>query len=144
MNLIQSLREALASVFVYSFKAQSFHWNVTSMFFVPLHELFGEIYEDAYSSVDNLAEYIRIEGALAPASLVELYSNSAVTEETAVPGTPSEMLSILLDANNEVINKLNLLMEAASASKAHGIADYVSTRIDAHKKFQWKLRSHLA
>jgi starvation-inducible DNA-binding protein len=113
------------------------------MFFEPLHRLFGEIYEDAYSSVDALAEYIRIEGALAPASLVELYANSAVMEESAVPGRPSDMISTLITSNAEVLIKLNQLMDVATEAKSHGIADYISSRIDAHKKFQWMLKSHL-
>lgn len=143
MNLVQLLRETLGSVFVYAFKAQSFHWNVRGMFFEPLHSLFGKIYDDAFDSVDVFAEYLRIEGTLAPVSLAEVYSYSAVKEETAVPGTAREMIDGLIICNQTVIDKLMQLMDAATEAKAHGIADYVSARIDAHKKFQWMLKSHL-
>lgn len=143
MNLTQLLRETLGSVFVYAFKAQSFHWNVRGMFFEPLHSLFGMIYEDSFDSIDVFAEYLRIEGVLAPVSLAEIYSYSAVKEETAVPGTAREMIESLITCNQEVIDKLMQLMDAATAAKAHGIADYVSSRIDSHKKFQWMIKSHL-
>ena len=42
---------AFASEFSFYLKAHQFHWNIEGMFFEPLHNLFGKIYEEVYDSI---------------------------------------------------------------------------------------------
>ena len=57
--LADLLKTYLASTYAYTIKSQLFHWNVEGPDFGELHEFFSNIYEDAYSAVDPIAEYIR-------------------------------------------------------------------------------------
>lgn len=141
--MILELKKVLANVYVFQAQAQSFHWNVTGMFFKPLHELFGEIYEDTHGSIDTFAEYIRIANELAPRSLAEIYSNSSIKEMEYVPGSANEMIQTLLNNNRLVIDSLNVLFAAADQANKQAVADYVASRLDVHEKWQWMLRSHL-
>ena len=142
-QIIRNLKICLANELVFSTQAQSFHWNVTGMLFKPLHELFGEIYEGSYSSIDKLAEYIRIEGAMAPCCLADMYKNKTVNEVLYVPGTAKEMLLALMNMNKDVLFELENLAIAAENLKKFALVDYVSGLIDQHKKWNWILDSHL-
>lgn len=141
--MIIELKKVLADVYVFQAQAQSFHWNVTGMFFKPLHDLFGEIYEDAHGSIDVFAEYIRIANELAPRSLAEIYANASIKELEYVPGSARDMIQTLLTNNNIIIDSLNMLFSAADAANKQAVADYVASRLDVHEKWQWMLRSHL-
>ena len=137
------LRKNLANALVYSIQAQSHHWNVRGMLFTQLHDFFGEIYSAAYDMIDPLAEYIRIEGALAPASIADIWKDKSVNELNYVPGTTREMLENLLLVNTAAKASLQELMDAAEQNKRAGLADWVSAQIDALAKFDWKLKAHL-
>lgn len=142
-NLTNALRTVLADELVFSIQAQSHHWNVRGMLFSQLHDFFGEIYAGAYDTVDKFAEYIRIEGEMAPASLPDIYRNKSISEMNIVPGTSAEMIRNLLAQNTELNAKLNMLFDEASKVNKQGLADYVSSVIDMHQKWDWMLRAHL-
>lgn len=141
--MILKLKEALSNSYVFQAQAQSFHWNVVGMFFKPLHDFFGEIYENTHESVDVLAEYLRMNNELAPRSLAEIYSNATIKELEYVPGGAADMIRMLIQNNDVLIGTLNSLMDDALAQNQHAVADYVATRLDTHQKWQWMLRSHL-
>jgi starvation-inducible DNA-binding protein len=142
-ELTNTLRMLLGDIFIFAFKSQSYHWNVKGFNFTELHAFFGTIYVDAFAQVDVVAEYLRIEGELAPKSLVELYTAATLKEDEFVPGTSREMIQNLVANNAVVISDLNTLFDVADRLNAQGIADYASARLDTHKKLQWMLKSHL-
>lgn len=133
---------ALSNTFVYYFKAQSYHWNVTGMFFPQLHDFFGELYTELHGAVDKFAEEIRALDVMAPASLDEfLKHNTLDASNTATDATA--MVSDLLEANNKIIESLNKLFDLLDESNEQGFADFVAGRLDAHKKHGWMLKSIL-
>ena len=66
--LAENLKVLLASVNSLSIKAQNFHWNVEGDNFPQYHEYFGNFYEEVYSAVDKIAEYIRTLDSYSPGS----------------------------------------------------------------------------
>ena len=142
-TLTNLLRETLANELSFSIQVQSFHWNVRGMLFSQLHEFFGEIYEGAYGTIDALAEYIRIEGEMAPASLPAIYQHKTLNEINVVPGTAQEMLQNLKAMNLQVKATLEALMEESDAQKRYGLSDWVSAQIDMHAKWDWMISAHL-
>jgi starvation-inducible DNA-binding protein len=142
-ELLMALRIVLANKFVMYFKAHSYHWNVESDRFAMLHDFFGDIYQDVHGSTDDVAERIRIIGAYAPVSIMELYNYKLIDEDSTKPSSCTDMVLNLIDANTKVIDSLNKLFEIAEAQKEHGIADFVAGRIDVHKKHAWMLKAHV-
>lgn len=140
-ELIASLRVALANTFVMYFKTQAFHWNIEGTEFSQYHEFFGDIYQDVYGAVDPLAENLRKLQAYAPISLMEMYSNKTIEEETTRVVLISDMLSALERANDEVIKSLNKVFDLATAQKEQGLANFVADRLDTHKKHGWMIRA---
>jgi starvation-inducible DNA-binding protein len=143
MNLEDILREVLANKFVMYFKAHSYHWNVEGVHFSQLHDFFGDIYEEVFASVDVTSEELRALNQYAPISLMELYANKTITEDSVKPETANNMLLNLAVANAEVIGSLNKLFTAASAANEQGLADFAAGRLDTHKKHAWMIKSSM-
>lgn len=140
MNI--TANQALANTFIMYFKAHSYHWNIEGVHFPQLHSFFGDIYEDVYGAVDTMAEEIRALGEYAPRNLDEIYKNKTIDAENV--GTDARtMLADLLVANNETLNVLNKLFDELTAAKKQGFADFIASRIDAHNKHGWMLKSTL-
>ena len=78
--LADALKTLLASNFAYYLKAQGFHWNVEGPDFAQLHEFFADVYEDAYSAVDKIAEYIRTLEEYAPNSFERFQELSQIPD----------------------------------------------------------------
>ena len=142
-KLTAALKIALANTFVMYFKSQSYHWNVEGFAFAPYHDFFGEVYNDLYGAVDPLAEHLRKLDVYAPVSLMELYGYKTITEDSAKPVNIHSMLSNLLTDNTEIYNALSTAFDMATELKVQGLADYLASRMDAHKKTEWQIKASL-
>jgi starvation-inducible DNA-binding protein len=141
-ELVKAARIAFASEYSFVIKAQNFHWNVEGMFFEPLHNLFGKIYEEVYDSIDTFAEEIRAMGAYTPASFERLSMLSQVDGENDILDS-KQMVMALYEDNENMIKMLQFLFELSENYKQFGFSDFVAGRIDAHKKHGWMLRATL-
>ena len=139
-DCVAALRKALAATFNFYFCAHSYHWNVTGINFPELHKLFGDIYEDAHDAVDDLAERLRTLDEIAPRSINELVApedaNELADAESAV-----DMVSDLLEENDETIEALNIACAAAIKAGKAGLANFLQDRLDKHAKWGWQLKA---
>jgi starvation-inducible DNA-binding protein len=136
------LKTYLASTFSYYLKAHYFHWNVEGPDFGELHEFFSNIYEDAYSAVDPIAEYIRTTEEYAPGSLSRFLELTQVPDQTKVPRARL-MLEELLADTQIMINLSRQVFEASAAEGREDIANFAAERQSQHGKYQWQLKSYL-
>ena len=142
--LIQQLRLLQSSTFIYYTKAQGYHWNVEGILFNQFHEMFGEIYEDAFSSVDTYAEWIRSFGQKAVFDVSAIAELSSVKYDLdAESNSPGRMLISLLDSNEQIISDLNAAFVVANSAGEQGVANFFAERITAHQKWGWKLSASL-
>jgi starvation-inducible DNA-binding protein len=140
--LSDNLKVLLASVNSLSIKAQNFHWNVEGDNFPQYHEFFGNFYEEVYSSVDRIAEYIRTLDSYAPGSLTRYAELTIIEDQTKIP-RPNLMFAELLSDNGKMIDLLNGCFGSAEDENKQGIANFIAERLDAHEKHGWMLRSIL-
>jgi len=138
--LVEALETALGSVVTFYFMAHGSHWNVKGPAFGAYHELFQEIYEDTYESIDPIAEQMLKLGVDAPCSLVDFVEESALSQPALVNDAPETLVSNLLTGNAELLVVLNTLFSSATAVNQQGIANMAADRIDAHMKWAWQLR----
>lgn len=130
-----ALTTLVNSVFTFYARAHEAHWNVNGADFAEYHALFGEIYEDVFESVDDLAENVRKLGTLAPA--LEVQSRDVLA------GEPEDLARVLLDENEALIEQIRAAFDVATAAGQQGIANFLAERQDAHQKWSWQLRSSL-
>lgn len=140
--LADELKTVLGTSFAFFVKASHFHWNVEGSDFYQLHEFFGALYQEVYSSIDTTAEAIRQLDEYAPGSLARFQELSEIQDQTRIPRA-ALMLEELLSDNEILLEVLNRAFTAANEENQQGIADYIAGRIDAHAKHAWMLRSFL-
>lgn len=138
-----SLKQLLADLVGFYFRAHGYHWNVVGEDFAQYHELFGEIYEDVYGSIDPLAENVRKLGGFPPVSLKEFAEESSLAGTELVGGSPKALAADLLLANEALVEELKGAFSMMDAANEQGVADFIAGRIDAHQKWSWQLASSL-
>lgn len=137
-ELVNCLKVLLSDVITFYFKAQGYHWNVEGDDFPQFHEFFATIYEDAYGSIDPIAENIRKCGDYAPFRLERFIEYRTVTDSNVMPEEVN-MSQDLYSANNQVLATLYKAFECANRENRQGIANFIAERIDQHEKWQWQL-----
>jgi starvation-inducible DNA-binding protein len=140
--LSDALKQFLATTYAYTIKAQYFHWNVEGPDFGQLHKFFQKIYDDAYSAIDLVAEYIRTEEEYTPGSFERFQELSLITGQTMVPRARL-MLEELLADTNAMKDLSKSLFDAAVEAGREDIADFAANRQGAHGKYAWQIKSYL-
>jgi starvation-inducible DNA-binding protein len=141
--LADALKTLLATEYAFVIKAQLFHWNVEGPDFAQLHEFFGNIYEEVYeNSIDQTAEFIRVLDDYTPGSFERFGELSRISGQTKIPRARL-MIEELAANNNELVSLLNETFAVAEQENQQGIMDFLASRIDAHGKHGWMLRSFL-
>jgi starvation-inducible DNA-binding protein len=140
--LSDALKQFLATSFAYYLKAHYFHWNVEGPDFVQLHELFSNIYEDTYNSVDTTAEYIRTEEEYAPGSFERFQELSLIQGQTKVPRARLMIEELLADTQTMKDLSKSLFDEATQVGR-EDVANFAAERQSQHGKYAWQLKSLL-
>jgi starvation-inducible DNA-binding protein len=136
------LNTALAETAVATMMAQNFHWNVTGMNFVSLHQQFQEVYEDHFVGQDDLAERIKALDGHADGNLARILERSSIAEPQE-KSMPMDMIAALLDAEETLAATLK---SSGALAAEHGdtlTEDLCIARGQTHEKFAWMLRAHL-
>ena len=142
-ELVKSMNVCLANTFVFYFKAHGFHWNVEGINFPSYHGFFGDLYDDLYGAVDPMAEEIRALDEYAPSGLNELYRHATINDSTLKGAAVAEMVGEALRDNTTLLADLTKAFGIATRENKQGLADFIASRIDTHKKHEWMLRSCL-
>lgn len=138
------LKLLLGIEYVLYTKTQNFHWNLTGVSFIGLHELLGKHYSQLSEYIDQIAEQIRKYGQSSPGSLQEflVYNDQAggIEESPGVIINEKAVLSKLIIAHEKVIQSINSLelnrIDLATQNMLGNILDF-------HMKAVWMYRAHL-
>lgn len=140
-DLCAALRRVLADTFMFYLEAHFFHWNVEGPTFSQLHELFGDIYEDAFEAADDIAEKIRTLGEFAPMTPEELVSGATMNILPVLEA--NAMVAKLAEDNVLVLRSLSDAQECAGACGYPEVANFLQERMDRHDKWGWMLKATL-
>lgn len=142
-ELVKAMKIAFASEFSYYLKSHFYHWNVEGPNFPQYHELFGKIYEEVYSSIDDFAENIRKLGSYTPGSYTRFSMLTQIDDEMQVKPA-ADMVAELLDDGDKIVKVLEMVYHLAEESHQHGLSNFLAERMDAHNKHNWMLRATLS
>ena len=122
-QIANGLAHLLADTYTLYLKTHNFHWNVTGPMFNALHAMFMVQYNELWLSLDEIAERIRALDEFAPGSGKQ-YAKLVTGHETCAR-TAREAFRRADEANDQPT------------------ADLATTRMQAHEKTAWMLRSLL-
>ena len=141
-ELVQTLKELLASTVALKFKAHGYHWNVETDDFPQWHDKFGDIYESLDGSIDPLAEWIRMLGDYAPFKLSRFAALSKISE-TEVSSDPEMMAADLLKDHEMSVAAFGAASIAAANAGQKGLENFLADCMATHQKWAWQLRASL-
>jgi len=141
--LVDSLKIALASSYVFQIKVQNFHWNVEGPDFPQYHKFLDDLYSEINeNAIDKTAEYIRVLDHYTPGSITRFAELSIIQDQIKIPRAEL-MIAELLSDNAKILSMWKEMFVIAEEENEQGIADFIASRIDAHGKHGWMLRSIL-
>ena len=141
--LSDSLKIALASSYVFQIKVQNFHWNVEGPDFPQYHKFLDDLYAEINeNAIDQTAELCRQLDSYAPGSITRFAELSIVQDQVKIPRAEL-MIAELYEDNQKLLQLWKEMFPIAEQENEQGIADFIASRIDAHGKWSWQLRSIL-
>ena len=128
----------LADYHVYYQNLRNFHWNVKGEQFFPLHEKFEELYSDARTRIDDLAERI-LSLRYAPLSSMSAYLEKSSMSEAAFYLSDREMVATLLKNHEILISDMRNVLQVAAEANDEGTVDMISGFLGYLEKESWML-----
>ncbi|MFA6987300.1 MAG: Dps family protein [Arenimonas sp.] len=141
-HIADGLAHLLADTYTLYLKTHNFHWNVTGPMFNALHSMFMVEYNELWLSLDEIAERIRALDEFAPGSGSQYAKLSSIPEETGVPDWKG-MVAQLVSGHETCARTARDAFKRAEAGNDQPTADLATTRMQAHEKTAWMLRSLL-
>lgn len=141
-HIAKGLSHLLADTYTLYLKTHNFHWNVTGPMFNALHAMFMVQYNELWLSLDEIAERIRALDHVAPGSGAQYAKLSSIKEEAGVPDW-SEMVQQLVSGHEICAKTARDVFKRADEANDQPTADLATTRMQAHEKTAWMLRSLL-
>ncbi|MGZ4160208.1 MAG: Dps family protein [Neobacillus sp.] len=142
MTLEQVFNQQIANWNVLYTKLHQFHWYVKGPQFFTLHAKFEELYNEAATTIDELAEQLLIIGGK-PISTLKDYLQIATIKETTEVLTAEEMVQDIVKDYSQLIDELKAGMEAAEQSNDEVSSDMFLELIGKLSKHNWMLKAFL-
>lgn len=142
-ELVAKLNAYLANLGVAYVKFHNLHWNVVGPNFKAVHEYLEEIYDEATEYLDEIAEFIRMQGELPLASLKDFLASATIKE------LDSKEISIK-DAMQVAVSDLETLkaqaletLKFANSNDCVIIAGMLEDHVKDYNKKIWFIKSSL-
>ena len=143
VEIADKLNELLANYHIYYQNLRGFHWNIKGIHFFQLHAKFEELYNNALTKIDALAERILTIGQkplhtfsdYMRVSTIKEFSNLSGDRET-VEAT-HQNLSVLIGLEREIL-------ALAAEREDEGTVALISEDINENEKTLWMLKAFLS
>lgn len=136
------LNKQVANWSVLFLKLHHFHWYVTGPNFFTLHSKFEELYNEAASYVDGLAERLLAKNGK-PVSTMKACIQQASIQEAAGGETAEQMVQAVVNDFNTLINELKEGIAAAEAADDDATTDMFVGMSNSLEKHVWMLQAYL-
>jgi starvation-inducible DNA-binding protein len=141
-KIYSSLNVQVANWSVLYTKLHRYHWFVKGPMFFTLHEKFEELYNEAASVVDEVAERLLAIGGQPVATMKE-YLSIATIEETKGETNANDMVASLVEDYKHLRKELKELADLADENDQDSINDLavgLLVKLDTHI---WMLSAYL-
>lgn len=138
LPVVIELNTLLAEYHVYYQKLRNFHWNILGRNFFDLHEKFEELYEDARTKIDEIAERI-LTLRYHPLSNFSDYLKAAKIQESDSNKEDHEMVTEILEAHGLLLKQMAKVVREAEKVEDEGTIDLIGAYIRELEKTSWML-----
>ncbi len=143
VKTVKELNKLLACYHIYYQNLRNFHWNVKGENFFALHEKFEQLYKDARTQIDAIAERI-LTLRYRPMSNMSEYLEVSMIKEAGEISEDREMVSITLENHKQIIECMRDVLDAAEKASDEGSNDLISNFLGDIEKKSWMLDAWLS
>ncbi|QMU30462.1 Dps family protein [Adhaeribacter radiodurans] len=141
-ELATKLNELLANYHIYYQNVRGFHWNIKGSNFFQLHAKFEELYTNALTRIDEIAERILTLGYTPLHSFSDFIKNAQIkethnlTSDRDTVGTTIENITYIIQLERDIL-------KLADESNDEGTEGLISTDLNENEKTFWMLNAFL-
>jgi starvation-inducible DNA-binding protein len=141
-DLASKLNLLLSDLQLFYINARGFHWNIKGNKFFELHLKFEELYTDALTKIDEVAERILTLGHKPLHSFSDYLKNATIKEITDV-SDGNKAIEAILDGFRILLDDERELLHISSEANDEGTNALMSDYIREQEKSVWMYSAYL-
>ena len=138
--VVVELNTLSANYHVYYQKLRSFHWNILGQNFFDLHNKFEELYTDARTKIDEIAERV-LTLRHHPMSKLSDYLEISKVKEVSPLKSDKNMVNEILNDHKILLHQMSVVIEKAENASDEGTIDLIGAYIRDMEKSSWMLNA---
>lgn len=142
--MIDALNQVLGNEYALAFQAQLCKWNVTGPISFTLASKFGKQCDKAAKAANDIGNRIKLLDPNAPVNFGQFQPLQEVTQKNSVPSSWAEMVSTLIQANQNAIEPCRDAIQTAQQANDVGSVFLLMKCIEKHEKAILKLGNLIA
>ncbi|GGC72084.1 DNA starvation/stationary phase protection protein [Pedobacter quisquiliarum] len=139
--VVDLLNDYLANYHIHYQKLRGCHWNIKGSNFFTLHVKFEELYTEAQTTIDEIAERVLTLGKPPHSRFADYINESRIKEIDTIGMQDMAMIDAILDDMSKLIEMERELLEATDEAGDEGTNDMVNRFMQFKEKNTWMLRS---
>lgn len=140
LPVVVELNKLLANYHIYYQKLRNFHWNILGENFFDLHIKFEELYTDARTKIDEIAERI-LTLRYHPMSNLSDYLKISSINEVSPLQSDKEMVNEIINDHKLLLEQMKSVIEKSNAASDEGTIDLIGAYIRELEKASWMLNA---
>lgn len=142
-NLYDQLNQLLSDFHIYYQNTRGFHWNIKGKRFFELHMKFEELYTEALTNIDEIAERILTIGGQPLHAFQDYLERSNLPVHKDVSNDEATVSAIVVQLE-KLIEQEEKVKSTASTLNDHETEDMMIALINGQQKNLWMFRSWLS
>lgn len=139
--VVDLLNDLLANYHIHYQKLRGCHWNVRGNQFFTLHVKFEELYNNALTTIDELAERILTLGKSPYSTFTDYVKNAAIKEVETIGMKDTDMVDAIISDLETLIGMQRELLDLTSEAGDEGTNDMINAFMQFNEKQHWMLRA---
>lgn len=137
-EIVNGLKQSLASYQIFFHKLQSFHWNVVGSDSYDIHDITESMYQEALENIDNIAERIRVFGKF-PEVRLSRYLKESIIQESSYDKSSEFMILDLIKDIEKLTENLLELYESSATHGDIGTIHMCGGMVNELENYHWQL-----
>ena len=141
-SLITELNQLLSNFHVYYQNTRGAHWSIKGPRFFELHAKFEELYTEALTNIDDIAERILTIGG-SPDHTFETYLEKSVIKSVKNESNDVSLVKMIVENLSALISQENKVKEQAVKDGDSETEDMMIGLVNVQEKTKWMFNSWL-
>ena len=142
-DLMVETNKYLANLGIMYIKLHNLHWNVVGPQFKAVHEYLESIYDFVAKTLDEVAEFIRMENEFPLATMTDYLDVATIVEIESMEYSVAETLKILLEDIYVLKTQANYLRNYTDKVDKFLLGNMLEEHIKEYEKIIWFVNSML-